>query len=379
MTLSRKSTLSNLRAGLGLCAVTVAAAVLGLSCKLEPTHTFSAAACGTDQVLVAAVAAAADSASGRQIAAVLAGQLHHERQQGLAAGLNADAVIREQLKRVCGQGCVAEPHDVEFRGIDRITPGERRQGRVLLRDLDAGDSVFEHRSHVGLSLGDWQGPVHAIDDAPGDAERSRAARTMAMSYAFERNCEGATKCAGPLYDRNLAAGAFFDAGEVANELARVCLESGSLDQAETWYKRGYEAGLREESIKPERRDLWQFRWEHAQARLAARRGQAEQARKHVAAAKTVLDKGTNPEQAPFFPYLVGYVAFYTGDMATAIAELQKGNQNDPFIQCLLAQAYEKQGDKVKADELYRKVLTSTAHNPTNAYARPIAKRKLGMK
>ena len=202
---------------------------------------------------------------------------------------------------------------------------------------------------------------------------------MAMSYAFERNCEGAARYAGPLYDRNLANRAFFDAGEVANELARVCLESGSLEQAATWYKRGYDAGLKEEGIKPERRDLWEFRWEHAQARLAARKGQAEDAHKHVAAAKAVLDKGTNPEQAPFFPYLAGYVAFYTGDTPTAVGELQKANQNDPFIVCLLAQAYEKQGDTAKADELYRKVLTSNAHNPTNAYARPFAKQKLGIK
>lgn len=221
--------------------------------------------------------------------------------------------------------------------------------------------------------------AQAIDDAPSDAERDRAVRAMAMSFGFERNCEGAAKYEGPLYDRNLANRAFFDAGEVANELARVCLESGSLDQAATWYRRGYEAGLQEEGIKPERKDLWEFRWEHAQARLAARRGQAEEARKHVQAARAILDRGTNPEQAPFFPYLAGYVAFYTGDDKTAIAELEKANQNDPFITCLLAQAHEKAGDKAKADELYRKVLTSTAHNPTNAYARPVAKQKLGIK
>ena len=221
--------------------------------------------------------------------------------------------------------------------------------------------------------------AQAIDDAPSNTEKDRATRAMAMSYAFERNCEGAAKYAGPLYERNLSTGAFFDAGEVANELARVCLESSSLDQAATWYKRGYDAGLKELDLKPARRDLWEFRWEHAQARLAARRGQADEARRHVAAAKAVLDKGTNPEQAPFFPYLAGYVAFYTGDLRTAIAELEKANQNDPFIVCLLAQAYEKQGDKAKADELYRKVLTSNGHSPTNAYARPLAKQKLGIK
>jgi hypothetical protein len=41
--------------------------------------------------------------------------------------------------------------------------------------------------------------------------------------------------------------------------------------------------------------------------------------------------------------------------------------------------YEKQGDKAKADELYRKVLTSNGHSPTNAYARPFAKQKLGIR
>ena len=221
--------------------------------------------------------------------------------------------------------------------------------------------------------------AQAIDDAPSNTEKDRATRAMAMSYAFERNCEGAARYAGPLYERNLSTGAFFDAGEVANELARACLESSSVDQAATWYKRGYEAGLKELDLKPARRDLWEFRWEHAQARLAARRGQADEARRHVAAAKAALDKGTNPEQAPFFPYLAGYVAFYTGDLRTAIAEFEKANQNDPFILCLLAQAYEKQGDKAKADEFYRKVLTSNGHSPTNAYARPLAKQKLGIK
>jgi tetratricopeptide (TPR) repeat protein len=221
--------------------------------------------------------------------------------------------------------------------------------------------------------------AQAIDDAPSNTERDRAVRAMAMSYAFERNCGGAAKYSGPLYERNLASGAFFDAGEVANELARVCLESNSVDQAATWYKRGYDAGLKEPDLKPERRDLWEFRWEHAQARLAARQGRIAEARKHVEAARTILDKGTNPDQAPFFPYLAGYVAFYAGDFGAAVAELQKANQNDPFITCLLAQAYERQGDKAKADELYRKVLTSNAHSPTNAYARPLAKQKLGIK
>ena len=37
---------------------------------------------------------------------------------------------------------------------------------------------------------------------------------------------------------------------------------------------------------------------------------------------------------------------------------------------------EKTGNKAKAREYYQKVMQSSAHNPTNAYARPIAKEKL---
>jgi Tfp pilus assembly protein PilF len=79
------------------------------------------------------------------------------------------------------------------------------------------------------------------------------------------------------------------------------------------------------------------------------------------------------------PYLVGYVAFHTGDYQTALTELQKGSQDDPFILSLIAQTHEKLGDNAKAREYYERVLKSNAHNPTNAFARPLAKQKLSSK
>ncbi len=234
--------------------------------------------------------------------------------------------------------------------------------------LDLLGKYQEARTHL----------AKAIEAAPPQV-KPRAGRTMAMSYAFERNCDGAEKYQAPVYESYLEAKDFFMAGEVANELARVCLESGSPDKALTWYQRGYAAGIKEPGITPERRDLWEFRWEHAQARIAARRGSADEAKKHVEAAKAIHEKGSNPEQAQFVPYLVGYVAFYTGDYQTALAELQKANQNDPFILALIAQTHEKLGNKDQSMEYYRKALASNAHNPTNAYARPLAREKLGMK
>ena len=91
----------------------------------------------------------------------------------------------------------------------------------------------------------------------------------------------------------------------------------------------------------------------------------------------MLDKGTNPDQQAEYPYLVGYVDFYSKDFRGAVAQLQKADQDDPFVLALLAQAYEKIGDKLKALECEQRVLTSFAHTPSNAFARPMAKKKLG--
>ena len=216
----------------------------------------------------------------------------------------------------------------------------------------------------------------AVDTSASPQDSNRALRAMAMSYAFEGDCKNVATYDSQVYDRNLTAGDFIGAGEVANELARACLESGDADAAEAWYRKGYDSAMKAPDLKEPQRDLWNFRWEHAQARAAARRGNAAAAAPHVAAAKALIDKGSIPEQAPFLPYLTGYVAFYGGNYAQAISDLGKANQTDPFIVCLTAQALEKTGDAAKAKELYQRVLTFTGHNPANAYARPIAKKKV---
>ena len=64
---------------------------------------------------------------------------------------------------------------------------------------------------------------------------------------------------------------------------------------------------------PAEKDLWEFRWESAVARIRVRQNRSDEARQHLAAAKAILDKGTNPDQVRFYPYLSGYVAFYLAD------------------------------------------------------------------
>jgi tetratricopeptide (TPR) repeat protein len=216
----------------------------------------------------------------------------------------------------------------------------------------------------------------AIDVAVIPEEKVAARRAMAMSYAFEGNCAKTVEYEQQVFDFFGSAKSFFQQGETANEAARVCIDTGDFDTAYKWYQIGRDTGLKELDIKPARVDLWNFRWEHAQARIAARRGDQAEAQKHVAAAKAIVDKGTIPEQVPFFPYLKGYVAFYAGDYKAALGELTQANQNDPFIQCLIGQTYEKLGDKDKALEFYRKAATAISHNPAAAYAVPFAKKKL---
>ena len=76
---------------------------------------------------------------------------------------------------------------------------------------------------------------------------------------------------------------------------------------------------------------------------------------HVAAAKALLDKGLIPDQARYFPYLAGYVAFYGGDYRTALTQLQNADQGDPFILGLSAQAHGSPPAAARVDDEERAV------------------------
>jgi tetratricopeptide (TPR) repeat protein len=262
---------------------------------------------------------------------------------------------------------------------------EGKQDEALARyqkALEKSPNLFEAQLESGVAL-DLKGNYDearkhlskAINVASAE-QKQQAQRAMAMSYVFEGNVKEAQKYEKQAFDAVMSKQDFIGAAGVANELARVLLESGDVDGAQRWYKRGYETALRKSDLKDTEKSLWEFRWAHAQARIAARRGQKEEAQNQVAAAKAALDKANDPDQAIFYPYLVGYVAFYSGNYKTAIAELEKASQRDPFILTLLAQAHEKSGDQARALEYYRKVMASNGHGPTNAFARPLARKKL---
>jgi tetratricopeptide (TPR) repeat protein len=277
------------------------------------------------------------------------------------------------------------PADLVQQGAKLTRDGKLDEALAMYRQaLNKSPDLYEAQLETGIAL-DLKGNyaearehfTKAIDVAPAKLKQ-QALRAMAMSYAFEGNGSKAEEFEAAVLNLHLTGNDWVGAAETCNELARIYLESGDLDNAFKWYQTGYDTGRRKTDLTEPDKNLWLFRWESAQARIAARRGQAAGAQEHVAAAKAALDKANNPDQARFYPYLTGYVAFYTGDYKTAIEELQQADQRDPLNLVLLGEAYEKSGDATQARDYYQKVLAINIHNPTNAFARPLAKKKLGV-
>lgn len=276
------------------------------------------------------------------------------------------------------------PLDLVGQGQKLNSEGKQDEALALYRQaLEKSPDLYEAHLASGVAL-DLKGEYaearthfsEALEHAPF-AERTRVLQATAISYAFEGKAEQAARFEEQVFSVRVGNADFVGAGETADELGRIFLESGDTAGAAKWYKQGYDTALQKPNLSEADKNLWLFRWENAQARIAARMGDATEAQKHLTAAKTALDKANNPDQLRFLPYLAGYVAFYTGDYKGAIAELQKGDQRDPVVLVLLGEAYEKLGNQKDAQDYYRKVFISNAHNPANASARPLARKKLG--
>lgn len=285
---------------------------------------------------------------------------------------NSPAGMAQQARRLMGQGKFDEALEQANKAM-QADPKSADAHQAAGIVLDMQGKYAEARKHLQA----------ALDNATDDRQKAGVRRSLAVSYFFERNAKGSEDAERPLIEDYLSKKDYANAADVSNELARLLLESEDYKGATKYYQMGYDASTKAE-MKPEDHALWEWRWHNAEARVAARQGKKAEAQKHVEAAKAALDKtgaDNQKAQAQYWPYLTGYVAFYTGDYSKAIADLQsaseKANQRDPFILALMAQAYEKTGKAADAMDLYRKILTINIHNPTGAYARPIALKKVG--
>lgn len=281
------------------------------------------------------------------------------------------------------QAKTEEAEELVKQGEELTKNGKPDEALALYgRAITLNPNLYQAQLFMGVAL-DLQGNYEearkhlakAIELASQE-QTTQALRVMAVSYAFQRDTAKASEYGKRAFDLQNTWKQYADASGTANELARIYLESGDIDNAFQWYQIGHTTALKIPNLTPAEKDLWNFRWNAALARIAARRGQREPAQQYLTMCKTYLDKGDNPDQMQFYPYLVGYVALYGGDYTTAIKELQKATQTDPFVLSLLAQAYDKLGDKAHARDYYQKIMLIHTHNPSNAFARPIAREYL---
>jgi tetratricopeptide (TPR) repeat protein len=231
----------------------------------------------------------------------------------------------------------------------------------IARALDLVDRYDEARQHFAKAIG----------LAP-EGVKDQALRMMAISYTFTGNQNEAAKYFRQVFDRRSQTGNYAGAAEVANELGRVYLELGNPTEAYRWYRAGYEADARQTNRPTSEIALSEFRWAHAQSRIAARRGDRREALRQAATAKMLLEKGSNRDQQIQYPYLLGYVHLALKEFKAAIEQLSQADQQDPFILVLLGESYDRLGNAATAREYYEKALKSTSHAVNNAFARRIA-------
>jgi tetratricopeptide (TPR) repeat protein len=253
-----------------------------------------------------------------------------------------------------------------FRQALEREPNSYRAHYGLGRALDLAGHYDEAREHFS----------RAIELAsPGD--KDQAQRMLGIAWTFVGKVDEASALFQQVFNRQLNDGNVGAAADVASELGRVYLEHGDFDQADAWYRTAHETAARESDRPQWRVDLADMRWAHALARIAARRGRAEEARRQEAAVKRLLDKGGNDDQKIQYQYLLGYVDFHLGNYAAARQALEQADQKDPFILLLVAKSNEALGHPDQAREGYRRVLDSASHAVNSAFARPIARSKLG--
>jgi tetratricopeptide (TPR) repeat protein len=316
--------------------------------------------------------------SGRPVAAILALAVFVIASAASAASAPARAAQAQEAKPQSAfpddpVALVTEANRLKAQGrLDEALATYQRAAKLDSRSFDA---------HLGIGLVlDLQGNYaearreldKAIEAAPENArdQRDQALSSMAVSYAFEGDVDQARLYYEKLYDYQVSTQRLDKAASTANTIGRAYLDAGDTKNAAQWYQTGHETVKKMSGLPSDELDLWQMRWEHAQARIAARSGHPEEADTHTAAVKALVDKGgVNAMLGQNYQYLVGYTAFYAGDLDAAIAALQQADQRDPSILGMLAEAYAKKGDMDAAHAYADKVTAAPLHSLQSAMTR----------
>ena len=169
----------------------------------------------------------------------------------------------------------------------------------------------------------------------------------------------------------------FPAVFIWNSIARLHLEYGKAEDAMKAYEKGYDT-IPGSNLDEMQKKIWLGRLHHGQARTLAKMGKREEAWKEAEVIKKMIeDGGKEGEQFwPAYHYLAGYLRLEAGDYAKAVEELKQTDLTDPFHKLLLARAYEKSGDGVSAQKMYKEITEFNQLTLERALAYPEAKKKL---
>lgn len=278
-----------------------------------------------------------------------------------------------------------DPEDLVKQGRALFSQGKHDDAERLYRHaIQINPRSFEGARALGILLtlkGQYpEARTHlqrALKVAPTAMVRHQAAASLALSHAFEGNLEALQREYESLRRQQLADGDASGAAASARSLGRILLEAGDIAGGRKWYEVGYEEWKPQPGQPASEQLLWDLRWRHMQARVAAREGKTAEAARLLSEFEDIMKQRSRPtEDREIYRWVAGYVAFHAKDYDGALAHLAQGNLNDPFILDLIGRSYEAKGDVTNARQYYRRVMESNVYNLQSAIARPHARAKL---
>jgi tetratricopeptide (TPR) repeat protein len=284
----------------------------------------------------------------------------------LAAQTSDPEELVKQGRALFSQGKHDEAERL-YRQAIHLNPRSFEGARALGILLTLKGQYPEARSHL----------QRALKVAPSTMVRHQAAGTLALSYAFEGNLEALQREYENLRRQQLADSDASGAAASARSLGRILLEAGDIAGGRKWYEVGYQEWKPQPGQAESEQLLWDLRWRHMQARIAAREGKLDDAKRLLSEFEALMQKrGRASEDREIYRWVAGYVAYYAKDYDGAIAHLTQGNLEDPFILDLIGRSYEAKGDLTNARQYYRRVMESNVYNLQSAIARPHARAML---
>jgi len=225
-------------------------------------------------------------------------------------------------------------------------------------------------SHIGIATNlNYQGKHRAArlqlqemyENAQDDLQRRQALFATAVSYVDE----GAIDKALEQLDKQLALSEKAnDQGSMADNLgatANVLFQAGRYDEALAKYRESIRLILESdlaESIKERAR----VRVFYVEARFALATGEMETARTRSREYSKLVLNTDKTFQVMAAHELAGLIALEEQDFHLAINELEQANSQNTRHLYELARAYDRYGDKVKARELYTRIVDFNALN-----------------